>query len=520
MQYAIFINNEHPKITTMIFHIFCSCCTLIYKGIKAIHKSISALNFNQLSSIGYSHNVWEISSTTIGYIWEVSDIRYNFCNFLTLFKVFNSSWFISKYHMFEGKTMTLKVVKIKHIKLKELIPVWDISSPEYNNFALACGAVVHNSMKAAKMPWQEVLKLRGKMANVINKTGAVNNSEVVGNILRVIGYDPRNSNRPARIGKVVILTDADDDGCVSGATKILTLDGRHPTIKQLSKEWNDNPIPFWVWSRDSKGRLIPALAEYPRITRRVNKMLRLHLDIGGFIDVTLDHELMLTRKIEHAFKRDGHWFIQAKYLACGDSLASTYIARITSSDPKLVARNHIIIRREVIHKECNVYCLTVPETGNFMIADNEGNGIGSSNSHIAVLLLTIFQQVMPSLLTDGKVYMIETPLFEATTSKGEVVAGNTLAEMEKLYGKLTKVNRMKGLAGCKASMLRRFAADPATRNLVRIAAPSSQEVDGLMALMGSDSTARKKLLHSKRGINDRAESRSQLRPRTNGRKGA
>jgi DNA gyrase/topoisomerase IV subunit B len=138
------------------------------------------------------------------------------------------------------------------------------------------------------------------MANVLNKQGAVTSNEIVGNILKVVGFNPRDLNRPIRVGKIIITTDADADG-----------------------------------------------------------------------------------------------------------------------------------------------------------------------AHILVLLLTIFQQVMPKLLQEGRVYIVNPPLFEAMDSKGRMVAGDSLSEMTKTYGKLTSVNRMKGLGGCEVPLLRQVATDPATRRLLR-----------------------------------------------------
>lgn len=204
--------------------------------------------------------------------------------------------------------------------------------PEKRELLLCEGKSAKGSLKYAKMPWQEILPLRGKMANVINKSGAISKSEVVSGILASIGYDPRKPDKPTRVGKVAILADADNDG-----------------------------------------------------------------------------------------------------------------------------------------------------------------------HHIAVLLLTIFQRVMPSLLQEKRVFVVNTPLFEAMTTKGEMVVGDVLSEMEKEYGRLTSVNRMKGLGGCGVPLLRKFACDPATRTWQCIAAPSSQESKALVELMGSDSSARKKLLGATTG---------------------
>ena len=108
--------------------------------------------------------------------------------------------------------MTLRVVKLTRVKLATPVPVYDLTSPRTSNFALGCGAVVHNSAEFAKMPWQEILPLRGKMANVITKKGALENSERVTGILKSVGYDPGDDRRKLRVSKIILLPDADDDG--------------------------------------------------------------------------------------------------------------------------------------------------------------------------------------------------------------------------------------------------------------------------------------------------------------------
>jgi DNA gyrase subunit B/topoisomerase-4 subunit B len=228
--------------------------------------------------------------------------------------------------------------------------------PERTELFLMEGDSAAGGVEDAKMPNQAVLPLRGKMANVITKTGAIGKSEVVGNILRCVGYDPRFPDRPPRVGRVILLTDADDDG-----------------------------------------------------------------------------------------------------------------------------------------------------------------------HHIAVLLLTIFQRVMPTMLQQGRVFVVKAPLFEAMDSHGRMVTGDSLADMEKAHGKLSHVNRMKGWGGAEVPLLRRVAFDPATRELLRVAAPDQKERKSLVELMGVDSSARKKLIevtgsHGEgQNVRDRRRNRLQSRSHPSGR---
>ena len=191
------------------------------------------------------------------------------------------------------------------------------------------GRSASGSAEYAKLPHQEVLPLRGKMANVVSKKGALASNEVIAGMFRCVGYDPRDPDKKLRVGRVIMLPDADDDG-----------------------------------------------------------------------------------------------------------------------------------------------------------------------DHIAVLMMTVFHRAMPRLIAEGRLFLCDAPLFEATDSRGEKVLGDNLAEMKKRGGTLRDVSRMKGWGGCPVPLLRSVAFDPATRRLIRVLPPSDAESRGLSELMGADSGARKALLES------------------------
>lgn len=108
----------------------------------------------------------------------------------------------------------LTVTSVIKIKLEHPTPVYDISVPETNNFALSNGVIVHNSAKLARNPeTQEVLALKGKPINVARctKAKALANNEVI-SIINAIGIDPVKGNHQFRVGKIFILADSDPDG--------------------------------------------------------------------------------------------------------------------------------------------------------------------------------------------------------------------------------------------------------------------------------------------------------------------
>lgn len=95
--------------------------------------------------------------------------------------------------------------------------------------------------------------------------------------------------------------------CFSGDTQIAVADGRNSvSIKQLAEEGKDVP----VYSVDGNGKVSIKWGRNPRITGYEQKLLRITLDDGSYLDTTPNHSFIL---------RDGTK-IEAKDLKYGDSL--------------------------------------------------------------------------------------------------------------------------------------------------------------------------------------------------------
>lgn len=96
--------------------------------------------------------------------------------------------------------------------------------------------------------------------------------------------------------------------CLSGDTRIAVADGRNAvTIKQLAEEGQDVP----VYSMDrSTGKVQIKMGRHPRVTGHGQKLVRVWLDDGSYLDTTPDHGFILL---------DGSK-IQARDLKHGDSL--------------------------------------------------------------------------------------------------------------------------------------------------------------------------------------------------------
>lgn len=158
--------------------------------------------------------------------------------------------------------------------------------------------------------------------------------------------------------------------------------------------------------------------------------------------------------------------------------------------------NHKIVKIEKINKRRDFYCLTVPESNNFYIHDKKGNALLTGNSHISVLLLTFLYKYTPSLIKEGRVFIIKSPVF-LSRYKNKTYFGFTKDEIYEQAGtKNVDITYLKGLGECSDSDLRHFAMDPKTRNTFMVEWPgSNKELKDFEALMGKSSEYRKKLLN-------------------------
>ncbi len=148
-----------------------------------------------------------------------------------------------------------------------------------------------------------------------------------------------------------------DIGCFTGETLVPLLDGKSYQIKELA-ERNEE---FAVYACTESGKVVAANAT-AKMTRQNAKLVKVILDNGEEIRCTPDHKFML---------RDGK-FTEAKDLKIGESLMPFYSVKdedviVEVKQNYATNHNHKVI--DVIElNECeDVYCLTVPEYGNFAI---------------------------------------------------------------------------------------------------------------------------------------------------------
>jgi deoxycytidine triphosphate deaminase len=199
--------------------------------------------------------------------------------------------------------------------------------------------------------------------------------------------------------------------CFGGDTRVALVDGTAPTLEEMARRHDSGEL-FWGYSIGQNGRLIVSLLDAPRYIGR-DSLLEVELDNGQCIHATPDHMFM---------RRDGH-MAPAHTLHSGDPLMPLYrdligghesiyqpidghlypmhrlaeewnirhqiyegAARaqrhqlnfdsaifnrphdnLESHRGTTAYRNHRVVAVSEVAGDHDVYCLTVPEAGNFAL---------------------------------------------------------------------------------------------------------------------------------------------------------
>ena len=117
---------------------------------------------------------------------------------------------------------------------------------------------------------------------------------------------------------------------------------------------------------------------------------------------------------------------------------------------------------------------------------------------IRTLLLTIFYRLLPSLLSAGKVYIAESPLFEITAKDDIYFAYNEFEKAEilkKLEGKKYTLQRSKGLGENEPDMMWKTTMNPESRRLIAVTTTDAQKTFEIFdTLLGDNLEARKRFI--------------------------
>lgn len=126
-------------------------------------------------------------------------------------------------------------------------------------------------------------------------------------------------------------------------------------------------------------------------------------------------------------------------------------------------------------------------------------------AHIQALLLALFQKVVPELLEQGKVFVVDSSLFVYRLAGGDMILGSDMRELKVKFsdqfpkGKFDSernVTRIKGWGEVDADILADMAFDPKKRKLIEVEfdTEDEQQLSEVVALMGESTEARRTLL--------------------------
>lgn len=150
--------------------------------------------------------------------------------------------------------------------------------------------------------------------------------------------------------------------CFRGDTRVALVNGTAPTLEQMAQRSEEGEL-FWGYSIGPHGRLIVTLLEAPRYIGR-----------DSLIEVVLDNDESIFCTPDHLFlTRDGR-MVQAHTLRPGDSLmpfyrrlARGYQTALPISRSTRPGLNHKVAAIRDVAGQHDVFCLTVPEAGNFAL---------------------------------------------------------------------------------------------------------------------------------------------------------
>ncbi len=192
--------------------------------------------------------------------------------------------------------------------------------------------------------------------------------------------------------------------CFRGDTRVALVDGTAPTLEEMAQRHESGEL-FWGYSIGQNGRLIVSLLDAPRFIGR-DSLLEIQLDNGRCIHATPDHLFMrrdgrmaaahtlrpldalmplyrdVIRGCESVYQPlGGHLYAThrpadewTRRHKVGEEISGTYRHPLdfdrrnsVSAGRAVEYRNHKVAAVREVAGDHDVYCLTVPEAGNFAL---------------------------------------------------------------------------------------------------------------------------------------------------------
>jgi DNA gyrase subunit B len=131
----------------------------------------------------------------------------------------------------------------------------------------------------------------------------------------------------------------------------------------------------------------------------------------------------------------------------------------------------------------------------------------SDGYHISTLLLVFFFRHMPDLITSGKVYLAQPPLYRIVVGTQTMYARDDVHKEEVLAAlpanRKPEIYRFKGLGEMNASQLKETTLDPKRRTLLRVDIENFAEANNtFVQLLGKDASERYKVIMDEANLVD------------------
>ena len=131
----------------------------------------------------------------------------------------------------------------------------------------------------------------------------------------------------------------------------------------------------------------------------------------------------------------------------------------------------------------------------------------SDGYHISTLLLTFFFRHMRDLITSGKLYLAQPPLYRIQVGAQTIYAQDDIEKEEVLASlpanRKPEIFRFKGLGEMNAQQLKETTLDPKTRTLLSVGIDSLVEADQtFQQLLGKDASERYRIIMSEANLVD------------------
>ena len=118
--------------------------------------------------------------------------------------------------------------------------------------------------------------------------------------------------------------------------------------------------------------------------------------------------------------------------------------------------------------------------------------------HIRTLILTMIYRLMPTLISEGKVYIAETPLYEINTKEKPYFAYDEKEKadiLEMIAGQKYTIQRSKGLGENQPDMMNLTTMNPETRRLIRVLPEDAEQTAQMFdMLLGDNLQGRKEYI--------------------------